>query len=243
MIAIIDADSLIYYSSKENLNASIMDLEGRIQSILLRTKADKYIVCLSSYKYFRTSLYPEYKQNRTETTLLFIEELRQHLLDNYKGLIIPFLEADDIVTWLKHKYKERAILCAVDKDVLKQNSGSHFNYKKDVFETTEDKDIIKFILQQVITGDHGDNIKGIPGKGPVFAEKIVKGEDLIEDSLNTFAAFIDHYQILNLGIEEFYKNFKSVYLLRNLSEIQPFLPNNFNLNDFINLHNTLDIEW
>lgn len=247
MLTIIDADSLLYYSSKDTIQESIVELDNRISSILLRTKADNFIICLSSSSYFRKDIDPLYKDKRKPSTLKFIRTLKNYLVENYKGLIIQYLEADDIVSWLLNHppLKEvDKVISAVDKDVIKQNQGTFYNYGKDEFVETSAREAVDFMFTQLITGDSTDNIKGIPGKGEVFAKsKIVPG-NVKGNLLTVFSEYINHYGNIPKGIEEFYKNFKTVYLLKKDDEIAEYLDLEvFDINEFINETKNFNLEW
>lgn len=232
LITCIDADSLLYYSSKETIFDSIQDLNSRMEHISLRTKSNKIVIVLSGKNYFRLKSNSNYKAKRPITTLKYIKTLKAYLQEEYKGLIIDSLEADDLVSYFKFNYPN-VIIASPDKDVLKQTPGKHYNYQKDEFVETSKKEAVDFLFTQLIAGDYTDNIKGIPGKGNAFANKVLTKSP--EDNLITcFKEYLNHYKTINKSIEEFYKNFKDVYLLKSKEDIEQYLPEDFNLENFIN---------
>ena len=81
------------------------------------------------------------------------------------------IEADDEVVRLKTLYPEDYILCAIDKDVLYQTPGTHYNYGKMETVTISSWQALKFKYYQAIAGDPVDGYKGVPGIGPKRAEK------------------------------------------------------------------------
>lgn len=231
LVTCIDADSLLYYSNKETIFESVLDLKSRLETIALRTKTSNCIICLSGKNYFRKKTNSEYKANRPPSQK-YIQTLKSFLQEEYKVLLIDELEADDLVSYIKFNYSNVTI-ASPDKDVLHQTPGRHYNYQKDEFMETSKEDAIRFLLTQLISGDHTDNIKGIPGKGVVFANKVLTGS--LEDNLVTcFKEYLNHYKTINKSIEEFYKNFKDVYLLKSKEDIELYLPQDFDIKTFIN---------
>jgi len=238
MLTIIDADSLLYYSSKDTIIESITELESRLTTILTRTGAEGFILCISSSNYYRRDIFPEYKGKRKESTLKYIKTLKNYLLETYKVSIIPTLEADDLVALYKNFAGTKNIettISSPDKDVLLQIPGKHYNYQKDEFVETSTSEGIDFLFKQVIMGDSTDNIQGIPGKGPVFADKLIKKGELKDNILNTLTAYIDHYGNIPRAIKEFYVNFTMVYILRSNSDITNFIDVSEHLTSSIDL--------
>lgn len=253
MLTIIDADSLLYYSSKDTIVESVSEIENRLETILNRTNADKFIICISSSNYYRKEVEPEYKAKRLPTTLKYVQTLKQYLFETYKVLSISKLEADDLMGILPTKatlIDQEITISSPDKDVLKQLPGKHYDYYKDEFVKTTTTEGIDFLFTQLITGDSTDGIKGIPGKGPAFAKKVIKPGKLEENLMNTFKAYIDHYGNIPLGIKKFYTNFIQVYILRSQSDITEFIDltseinwEEFDLNLFINPYTKTKKEW
>lgn len=144
-LALIDADSLLYFSSKETLEESIKIIEEKIYNILIKTDCDYYCLFLSPKTTFRHNIYPEYKANRRKykSPLKWVKVLREYLIEKYDAQSMPNVEADDLVAYYytnrlykckdsiwktfvlqKDKlngleYEELVpIICSVDKDLL-----------------------------------------------------------------------------------------------------------------------------
>lgn len=68
----------------------------------------------------------------------------------------------------------------------------------------------------MITGQTGDGIKGIPGKGKVFADELLSSCDLIGLKYPSVVLneYITQFGIDN-GIEEFYKVYKCLKIVDN----------------------------
>lgn len=154
-LALIDADSLLYQSSKEYLEESIKIIDEKIQNILIKTDCDYYCLFLSSKTTFRHTIYPEYKANRRKykSPLKWVKVLREYIIEKYKACSMLNVEADDLVAYYyinpvyitKHEmikgfYLEKnkfdgieynkldPIICSPDKDLLNNFAGNHFNY-------------------------------------------------------------------------------------------------------------------
>lgn len=108
--------------------------------------------------------------------------LKQKLLVHYQGDIHFEYEADDAVVYRKDSLGDKCIMCAVDKDVLDNTPGRHFNYfeashykepkeMKWVEYTKEEAMYHQYL--QVIIGDKSDNVPGLHGVGIKKAEKFL----------------------------------------------------------------------
>ena len=107
-------------------------------------------------------------------------------------------EADDtVIAKLVHD-RDKYILCAVDKDVLYSEPGTHFNYyvshKYNIPMKFVDVDTVTAIqhkYMQTLTGDSSDGIPGIHRVGPKTAKKIL--EDVTDD-LELWTRVVDKYE-------------------------------------------------
>lgn len=98
------------------------------------------------------------------------------------------IEADDMVVYLKDNNYDKYILCAIDKDVLYQTEGSHYDYGRETTVTINKDEAIWFAYYQTLSGDATDGYKGCPGIGKVKATKLIEGiydeVEIMEDSSN-----------------------------------------------------------
>lgn len=232
-VAIIDADSIAYFSSKDTLEESLLNIDRFIPNILSETKCSRYILLLSNNVegYFRKKLFIGYKAKRPKTqfTLKYLRTVKSAMFEKYNAVTVPGVEADDLVALATKQYSDKyiPIVCSPDKDVLKQIPGRHFNYKTHKFITTKPEDAIEFIWLQCLYGDATDGIVGIPGIGETKAPKILYNGVLDTDSnevkfkkfqINVMDAYLAYYKRVSVAIFEFQKNFRLVYLLRDKEE-------------------------
>lgn len=101
ILALVDADSLIYQSSKETLEESIAILNDKIENIFKETKATHYVLFLSSKKTFRHDIDSLYKANRKKSVspLKWLKTLRAYLVENYNATQMNNIEADDLCAY------------------------------------------------------------------------------------------------------------------------------------------------
>ena len=164
-------------------------LKRRIAVLAEDLKANGVYVCLTDreHKNFRKDIYPDYKANRNKLVKpVLLRELEQYLMDTCSVLILPGLEADDVMgiyatdKRLLPAYDERIIVSA-DKD-LNTVPGLHYNPNKSelgVYNVTQEE-ADRFFMMQTVMGDSTDNYPGCPNAGPKAAEKALDavGADL-----------------------------------------------------------------
>ncbi len=242
----IDADSLTFYSSKETIEDSIYNIKERIQTIIDKTEATHYMLCLTGSDCFRYSIYPEYKANRKKDDkkqpLKYVKTLKSFLIEEYNALLIQELEADDLVAFNYNLPEFEQAVSSPDKDVLNQIVGSNYNYGKDEFITVTQKSSDRFVAWQLLVGDVTDNIKGLEiktnyvkttygldnrqGIGEVTANKMLdimdeKGFDYAREILKCYISKYeeqgeDRRTSVESGFEDYTKN---RYLLELNTEI------------------------
>jgi len=217
MIALVDIDALCFVSSMETLEESKGVFDHRLYNLLCDVEADSYLCLLSKGPYFRKIVNPEYKGNRTLEDPRYRAALKQHCIDAHGGIIVQGAEADDLVAFYKNIYREDAIVCSSDKDVLYQIPGTHYDtyYKNNHHVTVTRTEALNFLAVQTLMGDSTDNIKGIPRVGKVKAKKMLEGiTDRRELFLKCLEEYLKHHKATGHSIFEFQKNFRQVYLLR-----------------------------
>jgi len=155
----------------------------RLEDMILATGATKgYELHFTTGRdNFRYSLVDNYKGNRTGRAPLGNSELKKMLCERLSNAYCwSNIEADDIVC---SKYdSEKHILCAVDKDVLLNLVGIHWNYYSSArysidprWQTVDGETAMKQPYIQTLTGDRQDNIiTGLTRVGAKTAEKLLK---------------------------------------------------------------------
>lgn len=191
IVALIDADSIVYTvayrfkDQEESLDSSILlqtQVDTYVTDILKATRAEKYLGVLSSKECFRHREYKfaPYKGNRPPKPEFMVKwegEIVKRLIEHWGFIVAEDLEADDVVAFLQSalnlysEFPAEPIVCSPDKD-LRQNPGQFYDYTKDCFETIVPEDATRRFYSSLVTGDTGDNIKGLFGVGPVKAAKL-----------------------------------------------------------------------
>lgn len=224
-ILLIDADPFMYidgYKETElEAKASVVD---RIKTLCEVHDTDLFCICLSNMVNFRKEVDDEYKANRSKLEKPPHYKALREMLLKIGGFSVHSLEADDLVALGHLNAEEETLICSIDKDVLHQVPGTHWNfrytYDKDTEEldigdvvTTSEEDADSFLYTQIAMGDSTDNIKGLKGVGIKTAEKIVKKgyEEVLKEYIKRLG--------IEKGTKEFIKTYKLVYILRRYEDV------------------------
>jgi|688.fasta_scaffold77970_4 DNA polymerase-1 len=245
MIAFIDGDSIAYIAGADKVekdtytNERVVlekdeeickeQIHSILDEIIKNTGAKGYLLFLTGPGNFRKTVYPDYKANRKglepPRMLNFCKQYLQTLPGVY---LMEGIEADDAVSIYKNMYDtmgKESIICSPDKDVL-MLPGKHFNYRKMEFVVTNEAEAEYTFWTDMIAGQSGDNIKGIPGKGPAFAKKLFEENPSVRYRTSVLNAYIDHFGERE-GIYEFYKNYMVLKIMTNPQDLletnEPYL--------------------
>lgn len=200
-IALIDADFMIYVIGhhltvelgvtheqtaeqlpEEQIMVRVLDkLQSIVSWIVVETGCSHVRLAYSSLSpVFRYDVYEldEYKGGRpVKSALTKMVEGILRADKTYEQYTVEGLEADDLICYWAWKCRFNGteyVVCSPDKD-MKQVPGQYFKCKGDstgIETITEDKALYYRNLQLII-GDTTDRILGIPGMGPVKAEKLL----------------------------------------------------------------------
>jgi 5'-3' exonuclease len=179
-------------------------LEKKINDILLIIEAQNIIIdpskvelyITTNHKCFRREIFPQYKANRKNNDLL--GKVVKRLRDIYKVSGMAHYsdewEADDAIADRARKLGDYGyIIIGMDKDFI-QLGGLMFNYyskpalkdkEGNVIEEypmkglvyTDRKDADYFFAYQMLVGDSGDNIKGVPKIGKKKSNALLSGKN------------------------------------------------------------------
>jgi 5'-3' exonuclease len=222
-VAIHDADNIpfvVCYNKKghdeKTLEECISLADNMVNELNRVTGANRYILCFThSKRTFRNELNAEYKANRKKAVVIpHSREVRSYLMKQYNSLFNPMYEADDLVLSL-NKVIPNSFIISADKDIL-NTEGYRFNPRvhKWVYTSAYDERIA--FWRSMITGDTADNIKGIVGKGPAFAQKVLEEES----DINCLAGRIMNEYIKIYGekdgIGQFNKNYECLRIVDDL---------------------------
>jgi len=186
---IVDADTIIYSASfacqegrgdeavAEESSHAFHNAKKIVTGMFekFNVEANGWRLFLGGKDNFRKSIarVQPYKGKRPPKPLLY-EEVRNYLVTYWQAEIIDGMEAEDMAAIVYNEDPEENCLCAVDKDVL-QVPGLHFNYNKGTTQVISPREGNLRLWAQILTGDSTDSITGIPGCGPVKANKLLQG--------------------------------------------------------------------
>lgn len=228
---LIDIDSLIYIGAfKETLEEGIECVDNRMKQIIEDNKSNKIISFISKGKTFRNDLArtKPYKFNRKgKEKPQWLEFISGYVVEKYNAYLYKGLEADDCVSYFADKI-ENTTICAIDKDVIGQCVGTHYNYQVAKsgagwsvkgFKTTTAKEAETFLWIQALAGDSTDGILGIEKVGVKTAEKWLKGVDSKDYPRVVLDKYIEKYGAVE-GSCRFAENFRLVYLLKTDEDVK-----------------------
>lgn len=154
----------------------------------------------------------EYKQQRSKETPEKWEFTKYYAIERWFATEVNDIEVDDAVRITNINIPNSHIV-SIDKDLL-WLKGTNFNWRKNEwYEVTQEQEE-EYLSRSMIIGDSVDNIKGIAGAGEKFCDKYK-----IKTLKDVFDRYLNHYPILT-AVEEFYKNFKCLYILEQSDEFK-----------------------
>lgn len=199
--ALIDGDAIAYimgWNFRDMMdNEDLMEysIGNFVRTTCALVEADQYIGALSSTPTFRHDVYryAKYKGTRKEDQDCikrwkpFVNGI---LREKWGFVSIKSLEADDIVGY--HAYNKDlgdCIICSPDKD-LAQIPGELYNYSTGVKEFIDEDTARCNHISLMVCGDTSDNIKGIPGLGPVkLKQKLAEGKSVYNMYVDYFGDY------------------------------------------------------
>ena len=161
-----------------------------LREILDAVFAEDYLMAVKGPLNFRDNMYPllfnddkskaiwGYKANRWKPqgqSNAFVPVLRKLASHELGAVEATGREADDLLRiWANQAAAagDPYVIVSVDKD-LKCIPGKHYNIHDRVLTDVSQREATRFFYQQFLSGDTTDNIPGIPGIGPVKAEKFL----------------------------------------------------------------------
>lgn len=226
MIALVDADIVTFrgaFSAEDEEEAFIAcaRTEGILKEIGEVLGTSSMELWLSGPDNFRYGIYPEYKANRiTAKRPKWEKEVKQFLTNQFEANWSKGCEADDMLAIRHQELGEESILCSIDKDLL-QSPGWHYNFvkKEKTFVTPEEG--IRFFYYQLLVGDTADGIKGVPGIGPVKANRILDqaDEEAVDQSITRERAYYNAVVNQFSCYEEFLMNAQVLHIWKKPNDI------------------------
>lgn len=205
----------------------------------------EYISFLSGKGNKRKKVYPDYKSNRKDVVApIHLNALRLHLSAFWNGVTVKGIEADDAIGICAHYLPtENTIIGTADKDFAQMRNVWIYDLyprraecpRKDVYiekELTEDgvwyrtsdESGLKQLTYQLIHGDAGDGVKGIPSfdgkkRGHKKAALAAAFEDIGDDwTFNRVVEVVREIYESQFGKVEGDKMFKKVFQLVYIHE-------------------------
>lgn len=172
---------------------------------------------------FRKKVYAQYKSTRVKTQRpVLIPPLRHELLTNHGAVILPTLEADDVIGLMATKpvlqaYPSvgcsRRIVCSTDKD-FGCVPGKRYNWDKPELGVVDVSpfEARRFHMLQTLTGDTTDGYPGCKGVGPVKAEAVLKG---LAEPVEMWEAVVAAYKKAGLGEETALQQARCAFILQH----------------------------
>ena len=181
----LDADGskqVIEFSADEDnlyLDKSWKSFQSRLQQLLETLYCTDYVMAVQGDGNFRKTLYPDYKGNRHKDPKKqnkFVPIIRHFAVQEGLAIWSHGREADDFVRiWAEEARAsgDDFIVCSIDKDLMRIE-GMHYRMREKQIVMVDAKFGQRFYYQQLLCGDGGDNIPGLPGIGPKTAPKLLE---------------------------------------------------------------------
>lgn len=182
-----------------------------LDSYLTATGIKDFKLCFSSKENFRKTLNPTYKANRKGRKPVGYAALKEWAMSAYPSIEKHGIEADDVLGILATKFKGKAVILSMDKDLL-TIPGKMYRTRQDGsgewVETSEKEAEHRFLIQ-ALTGDATDGYAGCPGIGPK------KAEDLLKKHGAVYKTVEDAYIKAGLTAEDALVNARMARILRD----------------------------
>ncbi len=183
-----------------------------MNEILTKSEATHYIAFIKGRGNYRYEIKSDYKANRPKESPKWWSFVRNYFIDEYKAISVDGIEVDDAVNITRLALKD-SFICAIDKDLLGLE-GNHYNWRKNEWNYNTAEQALRAFWHDMIAGQSGDGIKGIPGKGTKFVDILFANDEISVQQL-TLGAYIQ-YLGEDTGIKEFYKNYSCLKILDKL---------------------------
>lgn len=161
-----------------SLPAVFDGIDQHLDSWKRRFDTDQVRIAISDQPWtFRMSLYKPYKEHRKDKRKpLGLAKVRQWLIDERGGVVLPGLEADDLMgLWMTDpsKHKDDGIIVSWDKD-MRAVPGRFWVPGTEPVEHRNEHEADLMWFAQSLSGDAADGYPGCKNVGVVRAQRIVE---------------------------------------------------------------------
>lgn len=228
LVNILDIDSLIYvvcHNKKEDpiksLSECFMVTDIFLQSIFRDTLSTHYLMYLTVGEGYRKKINPLYKSNRKGEKPEMFDFVKEYLITKYKAQYKLGFEADDLCVSSKKILNSQGVKCFIsspDKDI-KMLVGTAYDYKKKEWIQTNEEQAAFNYWGKLISGDPGDGILGLKGKGWKYVEQLFLNTHWNNYALKVFEAYCNYYT-QDEAIDELYKVKQCLKILDKIPEFE-----------------------
>lgn len=152
----------------------------------------KVIKVMSGHSW-KKDIYPTYKLGRKRNEELGIFRDMVKLYKKNELLIVPQLEADEVLIMYANQYPIDHIIFSDDKDLRYYST---FYCKINITEEIQQNENVNAKFIQLLTGDREDGITGIPKVGDKTAEK------LLDMAGYTLESVIEMYKVKEIELDD-----------------------------------------
>ncbi len=180
-----------------------------VNKVIKATGAGSYTAYISRGDCFRVQVYPYtldevgmplkddngrpvgYKANRIGNDKpVYMPQIEEYMQRKFNAVLCTDIEADDAICIEHTQSADETVICTIDKD-LDGCPGWHYNWNTKLLRDLSPAESLTHYWCQVLTGDRVDNIPGLQGVGPAFAEKILAGAPVQEMKNVVFQEYTD----------------------------------------------------
>ena len=181
---------------------------GELNRLKDQFNTNKLILTFTDKVNFRKKIDPAYKGNRTKRKPCGYLRLKNWGLENFKSVMKPGLEADDVCGIMATNGKLKDfVLVSPDKD-MEQIPCRIFNLKREFTQSPEEAR--RRLFEQCLTGDQTDGYSGCPGVGPKKADAILKS---VKDE-DYWPAVVKTYEQAQQSEEDALRNLRLARILQ-----------------------------
>lgn len=183
-------------------------VEQELTKLRTRFDTDDLELFFTDSKNFRKEIDPDYKGNRRKRKPAGYLKLKNWGLETYPSLIMPALEADDVlgIAATSGQY-DNFVLVSPDKDML-QIPCRIYNLKDEFTQTPEAAE--RKLFEQALTGDSTDGYSGCRSVGPKRAK------DILDASKGDYwAATVKAFKDNDMSEEDALRNLRLARILQS----------------------------